>query len=84
MRGLTTRVAATLALPAGSREVAAYQAQTLLRSRRIVRFDAHSVVDGKAQFLLASSQAANRRPAHLRYWTKPLRGIRVARPVERK
>src|SRR5713101_9076950 len=37
-----------------SRQVAAYQAQTLLRSRRLVRFDAHSVVDGKAQFLLAA------------------------------
>jgi hypothetical protein len=37
-----------------SREVAAYQAQTLLRSRWIARFDAYSVVDGKAQFLLAA------------------------------
>jgi hypothetical protein len=40
--------------PASSRQVAAYQAQTLLRSRWIVRFDAHSIVDGKAQFLLAA------------------------------
>ena len=36
------------------REVTAYQAQILLRSRRTVRFDAHSVVDGKTQFLLAA------------------------------
>jgi len=34
--------------------VAAYQAQPLLRSRRIVWFDAHPVVDGKAQFLFAA------------------------------
>ena len=34
--------------------MAAYQAQTLLRSRRIVQLDAHSVVDGKSQFLLAA------------------------------
>jgi hypothetical protein len=34
--------------------VAAYQAQTLLRNRWIARFDAHSVVDGKAQFLLTA------------------------------
>jgi hypothetical protein len=34
--------------------VAAGQAQTLLRNRWIARFDAHSVVDGKAQFLLAA------------------------------
>ena len=34
--------------------MAVYQAQTLLRSPWIVRFDAHLVVDGKAQFLLAA------------------------------
>jgi hypothetical protein len=43
-----------------SREVAAYQAQTLLRSRWIARFDAYSVVDGKAQFLLAAEVAFRR------------------------
>src|SRR6202011_1341670 len=47
------RAALQRLLPPG-REVAAYQAQTLLRNRWIARLDAHSVVDGKAQFLLAA------------------------------
>jgi len=34
--------------------VAAHQAQPLPRSRRVVGFDAHPVVDGKAQSLFAA------------------------------
>jgi hypothetical protein len=34
--------------------MAAYHAHTLLRTRWITGFDAHSVIEGKAQFLLAA------------------------------
>ncbi|MCU1336496.1 MAG: hypothetical protein JWO19_2077 [Bryobacterales bacterium] len=43
-----------------SRIGAAYRPQALVRGRCILRFDAHAVVDGKTQFLLATEVAFRR------------------------